>query len=85
MIDISLKDKNGIAITVGNKDIDDDVLFNGEHNFRIYEHIHADNAPSNIEMISCTGGYMHAVTQEHLANFERIGKYSDNTHLFECD
>ena len=84
-MDYSFIDKDGAAITVGNKTTDDDVLFDGEHYYRIYEHVHVNNNPSNVEMISCNNGYKHAISQSDITNFVRVGKYADNVALLESD
>ena len=76
---LELKDKNGNLITIGNENTDDDILFDGEHYHRIY--VAKDGS---IEMIGW-GGYHHNVTQETVANFERIGKYKGNEHLLIVD
>ena len=75
---ISFKDKFGNQIEVGNATIDDDVLFDGTHYWRIYE---AEDG--SVEMVGY--GYIHNVTQDILDSFERIGKYEENKHLLLVD
>ena len=74
----NFNDKNGNLIEVGTTEIDDDVLYNGEHYYRIY---FAEDG--SVEMIGY--GYIHNVTQEILNEFIRIGKYKDNEKLLEVD
>jgi len=71
-------DKHGNQIEVGNDTIDDDVLFDGKHYWRIY--VAQDGS---IEMVGF--GYLHNITQDALKDFERIGKYHDNDHLMVVD
>lgn len=80
-------DKNGVEITPGNATHDDDdVIFYLGHYFRVYkEYTHIHNKPTEIEMISCTYGYMHGVGQPEFSGSERIGKYKGNEYLFQCD
>lgn len=73
-----MTDKNGIPVTAGTETVDDDVLFDGEHYYRLYV------APDgSFEMVGY--GYIHNVDQDTLSRFERIGKYQDNKHLLEVD
>lgn len=66
---LDLTDKNSIQL------YRKDILFNGSD----YYCIHMP------DMISCTKGYIHNVTQEILADFERVGSFEDFKHLLECD
>ena len=79
-----LVDKNGTPIEIGTSEIDDDVLSKDGKHYRIYYHQHEANNPTGIEMLGCDG-YIHAVSESDTKEFERIGKYKDNEHLFECD
>ncbi|MCS2891753.1 hypothetical protein NXY11_15665 [Parabacteroides faecis] len=71
----SFKDKKGSQI------FEDDVLFNGEHYFRIYW----NERQSQIEAISPTYGYLHNLTQEDLSHFERIGTFMECESLMIVD
>lgn len=70
-----LTDKNGTVIR------EDDAIYNGKDYYRIYW----NEKQPQVEAISCTNGYLHNITQEDLKQFERIGTYAENQHLFECD
>lgn len=76
-----LKDKNGKVLPV-------DCIIYGSLPGQTEKHYfnfgtNKDNA--EYEMIACTYGYVHNVTQEQLAGFELIGLLNDNLHLLECD
>ena len=71
----SLTDKNGNAIG------EDDIIFDGEHYFRIYW----NERQPQVEAISPTYGYLHNLTQEDVAKFERIGTFDEHEQLMQVD
>lgn len=72
---IDLTDKNGNIVN------EDDVIFNGEHYFRIYW-----NAKQpQVEAISPTYGYLHELTKEDILQFERVGTFKEVEHLLVVD
>lgn len=60
---------------------EDDVIFNGEHYFRIYW----NEKQPQVEAISPTYGYLHNLTQKDVSMFERIGTFNENEHLMIVD
>lgn len=63
----NLFDKNGTKIN------EDDVIFNGEHYFRVYW----DSKNESIEAISPTYGYLRNPNIENYTKYERIGTYEE--------
>ena len=72
---LNLTDEQGQLIS------EDDVLAGKETYWRIYKR----KADNTIEMISCTNGYMHDITQDKLKGFKKIGTFEEHQKLFECD
>lgn len=76
-----LKDKNGKEIPVQSvicgqlKDQTEKHYFNFGLNSKGNEY----------EMMACTYGYVHNVTQADIADFEYIGSLKENLHLLACD
>lgn len=75
---LGLADKNGLELN------QDDILFNGNDYYRIYI---SKSIPSlgQVEMISCTKGYLHDIKQDDLKEFEYVGNIETHKHLLECD
>lgn len=71
----TLLDKNGAHIH------EDDVIYNGEHYFRIYW----NEKQPQVEAISPTYGYLHELTPKDVSNFERIGTFEEAEHLMVVD
>jgi len=71
----NLFDKHGTSIN------EDDVIFNGEHYFRIYW----NKKQPQVEAISPTYGYLHNLSQKDLSTFERIGTFKECEHLLIVD
>ena len=71
---LTLRDNKGCIL------LNDDVVYDGIDYYRIYISNH-----NEFEMLSCTNGYMHNVQPKDLINFVKIGRFSINKHLFECD
>lgn len=71
----TLLDRNGVQIH------EDDVIYNGEHYFRIYW----NEKQPQVEAISPTYGYLHNLTQEELSHFERIGSFIECEDLMQVD
>lgn len=71
----NLIDKNGVKIN------EDDVVYNGEHYFRIYW----NEKQPQVEAISPTYGYLHDLTQKDLSHFERIGTFNECEDLMRVD
>lgn len=72
---IDLTDKNGNIVN------EDDVIFNGEHYFRIYW----NTKQPQVEAISPTYGYLHELTKEDILQFERVGTFKEVEHLLVVD
>jgi len=70
-----LVDKHGTSIN------EDDVIFNGEHYFRIYW----NEKQPQVEAISPTHGYLHNLSQSDLSTFERIGTFVECEYLMFGD
>ena len=71
----NLVDKNGTSIN------EDDVIFNGEHYFRIYW----NKKQPQVEAISPTYGYLHNLIPDDVAKFERAGTFEECEHLMAID
>lgn len=72
---IDLTDKNGNIVN------EDDVIFNGEHYFRIYW----NTKQPQVEAISPTYGYLQINTKEDILQFERVGTFKEVEHLLVVD
>lgn len=70
-----LTDKHGVKVRI------DDVIYDNEDYYRVTW----DAQRNEVRGLSCTAGYLHNIDQDTLAAFERIGRYKNNEHLFECD
>lgn len=66
-----LTDKKGVSIN------ERDCVSDGEHKYSIYMNDNAYNAPTGIEAFSPTYGYLHALTPEQVASFERVGTFEE--------
>lgn len=71
----TLIDRNGAKIN------EDDVIYNGEHYFRVYW----NEKQPQIEAISPTYGYLHNLTQKELLHFKRIGTFIECENLMQAD
>ena len=72
---IDFPDKNGNIVN------EDDVIFNGEHYFRIYW----NTKQPQVEAISPTYGYLHELTKEDILQYERVGTFKEVEHLLVVD
>jgi hypothetical protein len=78
---LDLKDKNGIQLPI------DCIIYGsliGETEKHYFNLGRCQDDLTN-EMIACTYGYVHDVTQHDLVDFEFIGLVKDNLHLLQCD
>lgn len=76
-----LKDKNGINIPM------ESIIYGSLPNEKGNHYFNFGISPNDgsLEMVACTYGYVHNVTQNDVSNMEIIGLTKDNLHLLECD
>lgn len=60
--------------------IDDTVLFDGKTYWR-----YCIRDIGETYLLSCEKGYLHNPTEQDLMNYEKIGSFRNNKHLFICD
>lgn len=80
-MEINLIDKNG------NRLFNDCLIYGPVKNVRgiHYFNLGYNTNDNSLEMIACTYGYVHNVTQEDIQDCVLIGPAIDNLHLLDCD
>lgn len=80
-MEIYLVDKNG------NKLFNDCLIYGGVKNVPgvHYFNLRYNANNKSLEMIACTYGYVHNVTQKDVQDCVLIGPAIDNLHLLDCD
>ena len=76
-----LKDKNGVVIPM------ESIIYGSLPKEAENHYFNFGVSPNDgsIEMVACTYGYVHNVTQNDVSNMELVGSTKDNLHLLECD
>ena len=76
-----LKDKKGVNIPM------ESIIYGSLPNDTENHYFNFGVSPNDgsIEMVACTYGYVHNVTQNDVSNMELVGSTKDNLHLLECD
>ena len=76
-----LKDKKGVNIPMQS------IIYGSLPNDTENHYFNFGVSPNDgsIEMVACTYGYVHNVTQNDVSNMELVGSTKDNLQLLECD